>query len=160
MDARRLFQDKQINRPCAEYKELVESGDRNVGRKSALYRHKGLYVHVLNSRTVKNLIVTMYKVGRPQDKLVFYIYKYQTQGLLPWPGGISREVDAKILTTDHQGENVTFSFDPPVGFTLGDYQFVIFRTGRLSDTDYYRVYTDSYERLEYIHAALEGEFKI
>ena len=102
----------------------------------------------------------MYKVGRPQDKLVFYIYKYQAQGLLPWPGGISREVDAKILTTDHQGENVTFSFDPPVGFTLGDYQFVIFRTGHSSDTDYYRVYTDSHERLKYIHAAAEGESKI
>jgi hypothetical protein len=61
---------------------------------------------------------------------------------------------------DHKSENVEFLFDQPVNFTSGDYQIEIFRTGHLSDTDYYRIYTDSQERLKYIHAALAGAFKV
>lgn len=158
LDAAKIQADRMFNSPHSDYTNLVEHGIRNIGAKSNLYRYKGVTMRFLKTSEWPGIQMRVFKVGRPQDALVMYVYKYQPFGQsatwLPWTVNYaSQPVSSQALGNDPLGQEVPFVFNPPLVMTPGDYDIVVYRTGTDSDRDYYRIYADEEEKSSYIQAS-------
>jgi len=165
LDAKKLYQNRDKLPLFREDMEMVMRGVRNIGGVSRNYRYKGLFLHVSDSVRLEQLAFRVYKVGQPHDQLVAYVYKsigdiYQrTDGvgnLTHVPAAeefASEPVSADRLSHDPRGEEIVFRFHKPLELSTGDYSIVVYRTGKPSGRDFYRVYVDEGEKELYIRAA-------
>ena len=156
LDAERLSADRQKNLPSEDYVHMVKDGVRNAGTKSNLYLYKGVIMHFNGPVRFSQANMRLYKVGNPHDELVMYVYKHDVLGnalaWLPWTKNYaSQPISAAVLLNDQAGQVVPFNFVPALELTRGDYHFVIYRTGKDSNEDFYRVYIDESERTKYLN---------
>ena len=144
LDAKKLQQDALKNAPSPAEINLARSGIRNIGTQTKRHMYEGEIKQLVKPLVVQTLPVKLYKVGEPHDSLVAYIYK-PTRDEGVWvplnEHFASRWLDAKDIPSDTAGQTAAFEFSKPLFLIPGFYRIVIYRTGKSSDKNFYRIYT-------------------
>jgi hypothetical protein len=143
LDAGKLKKDFQKNLPSVEYILLERQGIRNIGTRLAVYRYEGKEIFLTQGRDFSSFPFRIFKVGDPEDGLRLYVYRVSPEEPLWIPFNdhfASNVVAAREITADPSGGLVNFSFSVPLSFGPGRYRFVIYRTGKPDDNNFYRIY--------------------
>ena len=148
LDAEKLQKDFEKNTPSGEFVELVSRGVRNIGTETRIYMYEGEKKFIRNPSPLHSLTVKMYKVGEPTDGLVARFYKADKEEPVWIPYGegfVSEPVKGESVTSDKEGQDVTFTFSKPFLLLPGPCRLVIYRTGKPDDRNFYRIYTNNEE---------------
>jgi len=143
LDAKRIYEDQKENIPSAEFVHLVRDGVRNIGTQKALYMFEGNKQRVAKPVSMDNLSLRIYKVGNPKDSLVAYLYGIEKEQPVWIPSGkhyASYPVPAVDIAADPFGASVQFRFPEALALEPGPYNLVVYRTGALDDSNFYRIY--------------------
>lgn len=156
LDLDKLRRDLNQNKPSADYSNQVLHGIRNIGTKTRVYIYAGDMKRLTQPAVLNTFDVRIFKVGHPQDGLRAYIYKVDSKQPMwvPLNDAFSSDIVlADKITRDPQGEIVQFPFQKQQLLLPGPYQFVIYRTGKADDQNYYGIYLDNPSQIEsYIKA--------
>ena len=90
-------------------------------------------------------------MGNPQDRLRAFIFKVDDKApmWIPYESHfISQPVNGTSIANNPAGIPVTFTFDPPISMHEGAFSVVVYRDGKPSDQDFYRIYADVLGRVE------------
>lgn len=145
LDAEKLQKDREKNQPPQETVDLIRNGVRNIGTKTLLLMDEGRMLNLTKPMLLKRFNMRLYKVGKPQDDLVAYVYRIAPEEpvWIPFSNNFkSNPVLANDVAENPAGQPVSFNFSKPLLLTPGPYRFVIYRTGSPSDTDFYRIFID------------------
>ncbi len=143
LDAKKLKSDFAENFPSPEYKFLHQTDVSNIGTKRRVYLYKGYLGEIKKPMTVKSLAFRMYKIGQPTDQLVAYLYKIDSKQELWVPHGVnfkSLPVDGSTLAHDPVGGPIVFQLREPLVMDPGRYCFIVYRTGKPDNDNFYRIY--------------------
>ncbi len=152
LDVQKLRQDMKKNFPPQEDFWLVSNEIKNIGTKRLVYIYKGNQINIRSPGTLKKLATRIYKVGQPKDSLRAFVYRVDTEQTVWVPYNehfVSELVEAGEITNDSNGQIVQFNFTQPLPLSPGPYYFVIYRTGKRSDQDFYRIYKNQVAILDY-----------
>ena len=145
LDASKIQAEKQKLIPLAEDILLRNYGIRNIGSESLVDLFKGLIVQAQGPTFISGFTANIFKVGNPMDELVAYLYVLDRKEPVWIPHSvdfISQPVKGSNMTNDSTGALIRFSFKRPLLVNEGFYFVAIYRTGKPSDENFYRIYND------------------
>ncbi len=150
LDAGKIAQDRALLMPSPEDLWLLQSHVRNIGTVTRQQMHAGYQGGVASGIALKGLAVRIYKVGDPKDNLRAFVFKLDDQQPMwvPYaPEFISKPLNARDISLNIEPQAAVFTFDPPLKLNAGPFYVVIYRDGKPSDQDFYRVYADQMGQL-------------
>jgi hypothetical protein len=151
LDAAALARDKDRLTPSPDEAFLYVNHIENIGSATQVRMFKGQRLDNASPVTLKGIATRIYKVGDPKDSLRAFIFKEEETQPMWVPVNhdfASHPVAAKDIAGDPQGGLVEFAFDHPITLDPGLHLIVIYRSGRASDRDFYRIYKDYVGRLQ------------
>jgi hypothetical protein len=154
LDATKLQHDRKKNIPSRNYIFLEKNNVRNIGTEEKAYLYKGVLDVVKKSANIKGLATRVYKVGKPTDSLIAYIYKLDTKEPVWIPSkkeNWSIPIESSKIISNYNGGLVVFKFKQPFWQEIGPYYIKIYRTGKEDNRNYYRIYTKFLQRIEVFH---------
>ncbi len=160
LDLNKLSKENKLKSPSTALKTMVLQGVRNIGTHNTVYKFKGRIEKIEKEKYVEGLTFQMYKIGKPNDSLTAYLYKFDIKQNIWLPhtsNYISKPITSKNFTTDPNGSPITFTFDYPLTLPKGLYQTAIYRNGTPDNTNFYRTYISAEKRDKYIKASLVGD---
>ncbi|MDP8267056.1 MAG: hypothetical protein P9M07_09005 [Candidatus Aceula meridiana] len=146
LDGEKLKKDIRRDFVDPDFFNLIFSGIRNIGRKESIYGYIGHPFASSKDVVFEGITRKIYKVGNPTDSLLAYVYSKTEDGMAFLPYGkdfVSIPVKSSEITLNSKGKDVFFRFRKPLILSPNSYFVVIYRTGSLSDKDFYRVYIDN-----------------
>jgi len=152
LDVRKLKERGMLVNPSDVY--LKKNAIKNIGTISGVNIFHGRRLDVLQPVKAKAITARVYKVGNPEDGLYASFYTIgETWPLLAWvpvdKDFMSHKVDGKILSHTQEPGLVFFQFPKSFLLNPGSYYVVIYRTGAYSDHDFYRIYSESLDLVQY-----------
>ncbi len=151
LDAAKIQQDRQKFLPTEEDLFLFRNHVQNIGTSMRQLMYTGYQGAVGQPTTLKGVVVRMFKMGEPWDQLTAFVYRVDEEQPMWVPYAknfISQPVSGNTLSSSPAGGDVVFKFDPPLEIQKGLFSVVIYREGKPSDTDFYRIYADALGRVE------------
>ncbi|MCB9772027.1 MAG: hypothetical protein H6754_05705 [Candidatus Omnitrophica bacterium] len=121
---------------------LLSGKVNNIGTAEKFYIFEGQRVGVRESSQVPRIITRIWKVGDPQDSLIASVYKTDPSQPIWLPADknfTSKPLLASELQNNPQEALSIFTFDPPMNLDKGVYYFVVYRTGKKDDSNYYQI---------------------
>ncbi len=152
LDAKKIRADLSRLLPSEDDLFLMNNAVMNIGSARKSFMYKGSREVTPQGRLLKNMALRMYAVGQPTDDLVAYVYGVENLQPVWIPYGVhfaSQPVRGSTLGLNTEGAEVQFTFDPPIPIKPGVFYIVIYRTGKASDKDFYRIWSrDSIKYLD------------
>ncbi len=142
LDAKKIVDNQRFNAPIASDLDMHLHGIRNIGTKRKFFLYEGYTGKFTTPTKLSFVMANIAKVGDPKDALQVYVYKVAKDQNVWVPYGkrfVSQALPAeKILSDGFQGLSA-FSLNPPMPLERGSYFFMIYRTGKPDDKNYYRI---------------------
>ncbi len=121
---------------------LMQNNVRNIGVKTRRYMFAGERKMIMTEGSLDGVQAKVYRVGRPLDSLVAYLYKIDKEQPVWVPAGehfAAVPVAAKDIPGEPSGQPVDFRFPEPLPIAPGAYLMLLYRTGAPDDANYYRI---------------------
>ena len=151
LDGSKISRDRPILLPSEEDISLLQNNVRNIGTETRQLMYTGYQSGTAVNTTLKGLAVRIYKVGDPKDNLKAFIFRLDDKQPMwvPYaPGFISKPLFASAIGPNKEAQPVIFIFEPPIDLKAGSFFVVIYRDGKPSDIDFYRIYAGMMGRVE------------
>ncbi|MBI4309282.1 MAG: hypothetical protein HY591_03015 [Candidatus Omnitrophica bacterium] len=151
LDAQKIQKDRGLFLPTEEDLFLYRNHVRNIGTQTRQVMYTGYQGAVGKATRLKGIAARVFKMGDPQDHLRAFVFRVDDRQpmWLPYaPNFISQPLSASAISNSPAGEGAIFTFDPPLELRKGAFSVVIYRDGKESDRDFYRVYADVLGRME------------
>ncbi len=151
LDAAKIAKDKMKFIPSQDDLMMQQHNIRNIGSLTRQNMFTSYQGGVAKDTALKGLAARIYKVGNPTDNLRAFVFKVDDKQpmWIPYaPAFISKPLPANRIGSDLQSEPAVFTFDPPLNLQAGAFSVVIYRDGKPSDQDFYRIYADVLGRIE------------
>ena len=151
LDAAKIQNDRGLFLPTTEDLFMYRNHVRNIGTKAQQVMFTGHQGAVGKPVRLKGVAVRVFKMGSPEDALRAFVFKVDDDQPMWVPyerNFISEPLPASMMSNDPNANPAIFSFNPPVDLKPGMFSVVIYRTGKPSDTNFYRIYADILGRVE------------
>lgn len=150
LDGAKIQKDRSLFEPSQEDLVMYRNNIRNIGTETKLLMYTPYQGGVGRATTLKGLAARMFKVGNPTDQVRAFVFKVDPKQpmWIPYaPQFMSQPVDASAIN-NFPGSEVVFPFNPPLQLETGAFSVVIYRTGKDSDQNHYRIFANALGRLE------------
>ncbi len=150
LDAQKIARDRALWMPSSEELFLQQAHVRNIGTQTRQLIYTGYQGSTASASLLKGLAARIYKVGNPGDNLRAYVFKLDDKQPMwvPYaPQFISKPLNASSIGSGKDAQPAAFEFDPPLPLSSGPFYVVIYRDGKPSDVDFYRIYADMLGRI-------------
>ncbi len=121
---------------------LLAGNVNNIGTSEKFYMFEGQRVMIHKPTLMRVLLVNAWKKGLPEDSLIASVYHSDPDEPIWLP--VAKNFTSQVLPAGQvprypDGGVAVFHFDPPLKLERGVYNFVIYRTGKPDDQNYYQI---------------------
>lgn len=151
LDAAKITKDRVLWMPTEEELALRQKNVRNVGTETRQNMYTGYQGGIAQDIVLKGIAVRLYKVGKPQDSLRAFVFKVDDKQPMWVPYSkhfISKSLESNKISNNLSNDPVVFEFDPPLNLQAGAFSVVIYRSGKPSDQNFYRIDANNLGRIE------------
>ncbi len=142
LDAAKVKAQKGNIKFSLEDRVLLSGKVNNIGTAEKFYMFEGQRLAMRQTTVVRFLLTQVWKKGNPDDSLVVSVYRTDPNEPIWLPLGknfTSEPLTAEEIKPRTEEGIAVFYFKEPLVLNRGVYNFVIYRTGKPDDKNYYQI---------------------